>query len=279
MKCKTCKIFLFQKLLFFLLLRASYFSSSFLHLINHEVQNPMSPFNLTDLFSPRIWSSFFFPLNSIITDANNVSRELSLHPVHLTPDKEGNLPPSALVPFCFYQGERSFLGNELPVLNNMTVCDKFHLTILEGQLCHTLDLKKHIGREHPTKSGKSNGLFLLLDPNPDQLGQANDKDVDSNQDDQNVKVFIHTLAQYTTFGPGSYGMGALKKMTGTTSFKQLPDYQKNCLVHNREECQTGKYLEQVRKECQCAPWALVSNQVECKIKIAKGTTDPRVEFC
>ena len=79
--------------------------------------------------------------------------------------------------------------------------------------------------------------------------------------------------------PDLMELGALKKMTGTTSFKQLPDYQKNCLVHNREECQTGKYLEQVRKECQCAPWALVSNQVECKIKIAKGTTDPRVEFC
>ena len=27
--------------------------------INHEVQSPMSPFNLEDLFSPRIWSSFF----------------------------------------------------------------------------------------------------------------------------------------------------------------------------------------------------------------------------
>ena len=58
----------------------------------------------------------------------------------------------------------------------MTVCDKFHPTILEGQLCHTLDLKKHIGIEHPTKSGKPNGLFLLLDPNPYQLGQANDND-------------------------------------------------------------------------------------------------------
>ena len=101
-----------------------------------------------------------------------------------------------------------------------------------------------------------------MDPNPYQLGQANDNADGSNQGNQDFKVFIHTLAQYTTFGPGSYGMGALKRMTGTTSFKQLPDYQKNCLVHNREKCQTEKYLEQVRKECQCAPWALVSKQVE-----------------
>ena len=32
-------------------------------------------------------------------------RALSLHPVHLTRDLQGNLPPSALVPFCFYQGD------------------------------------------------------------------------------------------------------------------------------------------------------------------------------
>ena len=32
-------------------------------------------------------------------------RELSLHPVHLIRDLQGNLPPSALVPFCFYQGD------------------------------------------------------------------------------------------------------------------------------------------------------------------------------
>ena len=72
------------------------------------------------------------------SDANNVSRELSLHPVHLTPDKEGNLPPSALIPFCSYQGKSSLLGRELPELNNMTVCDKFQSTILEGQLCTAL---------------------------------------------------------------------------------------------------------------------------------------------
>ena len=119
--------------------------------------------------------------NSVFTDATNVSRELSLHPVHLTPDKGGNLPPSALIPYCSYQGENSLLGKELPELNNLTVCGKFHRTILEGQVCHTLDLEKLNKRKHPTKSGKSNGLFLLLDPNPYQLGDANDKEEDKHR--------------------------------------------------------------------------------------------------
>ena len=182
-----------------------------------------------------------------------MSRALSLHPVHLTPDKEGNLPPSALVPFCSYQGNSSLLGQESPEFGNLTTCDKFKPTILEGQLCYSLDIAK-LG-EIPTNSGKTNGLFLLLDPNPYQLNATINAE-GSGIEDQSYKVFIHTLAQYTTFGPGSYSMSALKRMTGTKSFKQLPDHQKKCLVHNREECQTKSYLGQVQKECDCTPWAL-----------------------
>ena len=190
-----------------------------------------------------------------------MSRELSLHPVHLTPDKEGNLPPSALVPFCSYQGESSLLGRELPEMDNLTVCDKFQPTILEGQLCYTLDstlLTKGL-----TKSGKSNGLLLLLDPNPYNL---NHKVGDPKVGGQKFKVFIHTLTQFTTFGHGSYAMTALKKMTGTLSFKQLPDNQKKCVVRNREECQTHEYLDQVKKVCQCVPWTLKDNQVRQRQK-------------
>ena len=180
---------------------------------------------------------------------------LSLHPVHLTPDKEGNLPPSALVPFCSYQGNSSLLGQERPELDNLTVCDKFEPTILEGQLCYSLDMAK-LGIK--TKPGKSNGLFLLLDPNPFPQN-ATEKTAET--DDQSFKVYIHTLGQYTTFAPGSYGMSTLKKMTGTKSFKQLPDHQRKCLVQTKEECQTQHYLNQVKKECKCVPWALQTDLV------------------
>ena len=135
----------------------------------------------------------------------------------------------------------------------MTVCDKFQQTILDGQLCYSLDIAKLV--DYPTKSGKSKGLFLLLDPNPYNLNTQS-------TGSQNFKVFIHTMAQYTTFGPGSYGMSALKRMTGTKSFEQLPHYQRKCLVHSREECQTRKYLDQVQKECSCMPWALQTDQVQ-----------------
>ena len=183
-------------------------------------------------------------------------RELSLHPVHLTPDREGNLPPSALVPFCSYQGESSLLGRELPELNNISVCDAFQSTILEGQLCFSLDVGK-MG-VYATQSGKSNGLFLLLDPSPYYLKQTGEGDSSVMGD---FKISIHTLDKYTTSRSGFYGMRSLKKMTGTKSFERLPDHQKNCQVHKREECQARKYLEHVIKECNCVPWAQQTKQV------------------
>ena len=51
-------------------------------------------------------------------------------------------------------------------------------------------------------------------------------------------------------------MYALKKMSGTDSFKQLPEEQRKCQNFNREECETKKFLYQVKKNCDCVPWVL-----------------------
>ena len=195
---------------------------------------------------------------------------MSLHPVHLTPDKEGNLPPSALIPFCSYQGESSLLGTELPEMDNMTICDKFQPTVHEGQLCYSIDIAKF--KVYPSKSGKSFGLFLLLDPKPYDLKQRDESVGNSIMEDQHFKVYIHTLAQYTTYGPGSSVMSTLKKMTGTTNFKKLPDHQRKCLDHDREKCQTQNYLQQVLNKCKCVPWALQTEQVKSRCEIKNAYT-------
>ena len=104
-----------------------------------------------------------------------------------------------------------------------------------------------------------------MDPYPFDLRQKEKKTGGIKVDDQNFKVYINTLAQYSTFGPGSYAMTTLKKMTGTSNFKQLPEHQRKCLGHNREECQTEKYVNQVQKECKCVPWALQHHQVTMKM--------------
>ena len=147
----------------------------------------------------------------------------------------------------------------------MTVCDKFESTILEGQLCYSMDISKL--EEKITKSGKVNGLFLLLDPNTYQLHTSKKSVGGSKIGNQYFMVFIHTLAQFSTYGSGSYWMSALKKMTGTKGFKKLPDYQKKCSVHNREECQTEKYLEEIQGNCNCTPWSLQTFQRKNQVVI------------
>ena len=189
-------------------------------------------------------------INATVAEDEGVSRELSLHPVHLTRDKKDELPPSALVPFCSYQSDHKLLGEEIPDLN-LTICNKFKPIILEGQLCYTLDVAKLT--KMSTKAGKPNGLFLLLDPNPYRLNGSDDQA----DEEGKLKVYVHTLAQFSKYGAGALALTSLKKMEGTKSFKELPDNQKRCSVHNREECQTKNFLGQVLRKCKCVPWALM----------------------
>ena len=227
--------------------------------------------NNTDLVKTCIWDSkcdqlqhiigdlgktfsLSYPTFLTVADVNNVSKELSLHPVNLTPDTNGNLPPSALVPFCFYQKDHNLPGPT-------TFCDKFEPTTLEGQLCYSLDVTKF--ERKTTKLGKKDGLFLLLDPNPYLIDSSN---VEAARNDQeSFKLYIHTLAPHTAYGPGAYAMHTLKKMTGKSSFYQMQDSQKECQVHSREKCQTERFMKHVRGNCSCVPWALLTTRINKEV--------------
>ena len=149
------------------------------------------------------------------------------------------------------------LGQKRPELDNLTVCDKFEPTILEGQLCYSIDIAT-LEKRH-TEAGKTKGLFFLLDASPYQI-QDDERGVEAKGNKQQTfKVYIHTLAPFTAYGPGAFAMSTLKSMTGTTSFKELPENQKKCVVHNREECQTDRFFSQVKANCSCVPWSLTVN--------------------
>ena len=121
------------------------------------------------------------------------------------------------------------LGQRRPEFDNLTVCDKFEPTILEGQLCYSIDIAKLAKLENKqTKTGKSKGLFLLLDPSPYQIQDDERSVKDGRNRQQTFKVYIHTLSPFTAYGPGAFAMSTLKRMTGTASFLELPDNQKHC---------------------------------------------------
>ena len=177
---------------------------------------------------------------------------MSTHPVHLKPDIYGNLPPSALVPFCSYQGNSSLLGEARLEFQNMTLCGQFQPTLLEGQLCYSLNAAEYKGEQ--TTTAKNSGLLLLLDPNPYEIRSTDGSFRAARNDQESFKVYIHTLAEHTAFGSGAYALHTLKRMIGKPSFYQLPDSQKDCQVHSREKCHTDIFLSQVEFNCKCVLW-------------------------
>ena len=158
-------------------------------------------------------------------------------------DSQDRLLPAALIPFCSYQGE--LLGKEV---DGFVACDQFQPTVLEGQMCYSLDLSK-VHEVNSSKTGKQNGLVLVLDPNTPE-----------NEEENVARIHLHTLSPFTDSRNGSYAMSALRKMTGTEGFLGLPDAQKRCQIETSDECNTQKFLEKVQAECHCRLWALDTNR-------------------
>ena len=172
-----------------------------------------------------------------------MSQEMSLHPPHLT-DQSGRMLPSALIPFCIYQSDEAAFGQTIKGIN-MTACSDFQPTVLDGQLCYSLNMSKSGTKE--SKSGMKNGLLLVIDPNSLHI---------ENKEENSFRIYVHTLSQHTIGGSGAYALTSLKKMTGTKSFLDLPEYKKECQVGSTEDCLAEKLIAEVKAHCLCIPWHL-----------------------
>ena len=185
---------------------------------------------------------------------------MSLHPPHLI-DSSGSPTPAALIPFCAFQTDMTMIGRKLEGASNLTVCSHFKPTVLEGQLCYSLDVTTN-----RTKKGLKNGLVLILDhgisDNQQIFQKKNGKDVTSlnfevvSKADSSARIHLDTLASFTDYRAGSYAMYVLKKMTGTKNFLNLPLDDRQCKIETFEACHVRQYIKQVQKECGCVPWAL-----------------------
>ena len=203
---------------------------------------------------------FFSTLLNFSSDQHSEAKEVSLHPPHLVASS-GSLTPAALIPFCAYQTNMTLLGQtkeDLP----FTVCSTFKPTVLEGQLCYSLDLSTL--KTNRSKAGKRYGLLLLIDPGIDDKKQESEsKQLDQKFTSLNLetvsgeqsfaRIYINTLASFSDNRAGSYAMSVLKRMTGTEGFLELTD--KGCQIENFEDCQAKRYVKEVQKQCDCVPWA------------------------
>ena len=148
--------------------------------------------------------------------------------------------PGALIPVCMYQGSPDMLGRtsqDLP----FTACDKFQPSVLEGQLCYSLNLTNI-----KTKLDKKKELLLLIDP-----GTSKDQEFP-------LRIKVHMLAPYTDSRSGRYAITAIKKMSGTESFMGLPESERKCQSEEFEDCYTRKYFARVQERCGCIPLSLSS---------------------
>ena len=190
---------------------------------------------------------------------------VSNHPVHFlgSPSK---LMPSALIPFCAYGKDMRVVGRRLEEFS-YPVCDSFTPVVHQGKLCYKLHLPPGL----QSKTGRQGGLMLLIDTNGERsvMVPKNERKFQRNtnlinleehrgKERDQIEIYIPTLAAFDGRQAGSYMMTSLKKMTGTTEFRQMTEPLRGCQNEVFEDCQTRVAIDAGLNSCGCLPWALSS---------------------
>ena len=81
-------------------------------------------------------------------------------------DSAGKMNPSSFIPFCAFGKNMSKMGayNEY---FNLSVCDKFRPTVLDGQLCYKVDVM--LLDDVEVGIGIETGLTFLMDYNTERM--------------------------------------------------------------------------------------------------------------
>ena len=185
------------------------------------------------------------------------------HPMHLISAS----PVSTFIPFCAFEGKLR-ISESISRIQNLTfpICQSFHPTSLDGQLCYKLGVNR-------TTKGSENreGLLLILDMNEDRfvpidspkntISKSDPIDFSMNlmssPNQKSAKIHIKTLSSFKAFGSGSYKMTSVKKLKGTKDFLAMSSEDKRCDLKDYEECRRRSLFE----KCQCVPWELGHIQV------------------
>ena len=104
---------------------------------------------------------------------------MTKHPVHIV-DDDGQLSPTALIPFCEFDGDLSAMGVKIEQFG-VPVCKSFRPKIFQDQLCYTVD-PNTFKNNHKSKE-LSLTLFINLNEERQMLTTAS---VD--QEDKNIII-------------------------------------------------------------------------------------------
>ena len=87
------------------------------------------------------------------------------HPVHIS-TKEGQMSPSAFIPFCEFGGDMSAIGIKIDQFD-VPVCNIFQDKILNDQLCYEVDLNWFTNKTNIDKELEL-GFNFVMDYNEDR---------------------------------------------------------------------------------------------------------------
>ena len=126
-------------------------------------------------------------------------QKLTSHPVHLV-DEEGNLNPTALVPFCSISDNYSAMGVKIDQID-VPVCNRLIPKVRRNQICYTVDLDKI--RKETESNGKVYFKFFI-DYNEDRdvsvARTLNEKEVSENKNDiSKTEIIVETIGKYFPF--------------------------------------------------------------------------------
>ena len=82
-------------------------------------------------------------------------------------DHNGNISPSAFIPFCMFGGNASAMGVKIGQFKS-PVCNSFRPKIFNDQLCYEVDVTRFTGKtDFERKRQLAEGLIMILDNNED----------------------------------------------------------------------------------------------------------------
>ena len=91
------------------------------------------------------------------------------HPVHIV-DQEGELSPTALIPFCEFNGNMSVMGVKIDQFD-VPVCNSFRPKMIRDQLCYTVDPNEY---KHKIDSTGEPSLSFFIHYNEDRQMEDTD---------------------------------------------------------------------------------------------------------
>ena len=128
---------------------------------------------------------------------------VSNHPVHLI-KANGELSPSAFIPFCEFGGDMSAMGEKIDQFV-VPVCNSFQAKVLNDQLCYEVDLNRFTNRDNKENELKL-GFAFIMDYNEDrqvtfdQDFKEEDEDglvnrIAKSDDDKHASIFLNTIGK------------------------------------------------------------------------------------